>query len=84
MRTAIKMRATVLPGNRLELQDAELPEGNEVEVIVLLPENGNVTSPKPSILDFLASLPKEPSPRSFDSWEEYEQFLHEERNSWDR
>jgi hypothetical protein len=82
MQTALRLQTTVLPGHRLEVSAPELPEGARVEVIVLLPE-----SPKPqfgSALDFLRSLPPSPSPRAFKTWEEYEQFLREEKDSWER
>lgn len=36
------------------------------------------------ILEFLASLPQSPTPRAFATWEEYEAFLREEKNSWER
>lgn len=34
--TAVKLRTTVLPGNRVEFTALELPEGSEVDVIVML------------------------------------------------
>jgi len=80
MQSALRLETTVLPGHRVELSDPGLPEGAQVEVIVMLPEK-----PKPafgSALDFLESLP--PGPRAFDTWEEYEQFLREEKDSWER
>jgi hypothetical protein len=80
MQTALRTETTILPGHRLEVSDPRLPEGSRVEVIVVLPE-----PPKSnfgSALEFLESLP--PGPRAFKSWEEYEQHLREERDSWDR
>jgi hypothetical protein len=80
MQTALRMETTVLPGHRLEISAPELPEGVQVEVIVVLPEK-----PKPrfgSALEFLESLP--PGPRAFKTWEEYEQHLREEKDAWDR
>jgi hypothetical protein len=80
MQTALRTETTVLPGHRLEISAPELPEGARVEVIVVLPDK-----PEPrfgSALEFLESLP--PGPRAFKTWEEYEQHLREERNSWDR
>jgi hypothetical protein len=80
MQSAIRLEATVLPGHRLEISAPELPEGTKVEVIVVLPEK-----PAPrfgSALEFLETLP--PGPRAFKTWEEYEQHLREERDSWDR
>ncbi len=66
--------------NGVIVPNAPLPEGAKVEVVAILPE-----TPQPkfsSALDFLESLP--PGPRAFKTWEEYEQHLREERNSWDR
>jgi hypothetical protein len=80
MQAALRMETTVLPGHHLEVTAPELPEGATVEVIVVLPE-----TPKPqfgSALEFLESLP--PGPRAFPTWEEYEQFLREEKDAWER
>jgi hypothetical protein len=80
MQTALRLETTVLPGHRLDISAPELPEGARVEVIVVLPE-----TPQPrfgSALEFLESLP--PGPRAFKTWDEYEQHLREERDSWDR
>ncbi len=35
-----------------------------------------------SMLEFLKDLP--PGPRAFDSWQDYEQHLREEKEAWDR
>ena len=80
MQSALRMEATVLPGHRLEISAPELPEGAKVEVIVVLPEK-----PQPrrmSMLEFVESLP--PGPRAFPTWEEYEKFLQEEKDAWER
>ena len=80
MQTILRLEATVQPGHRLEVTAPELPEGAKVEVIVVLPEQ-----PEPqfgSVLEFLESLP--PGPRAFKTWEEYEQHLREEKDSWER
>ena len=37
MQKSLRMEATILPGHRLEISDADLPEGAKVEVIVVLP-----------------------------------------------
>jgi hypothetical protein len=80
MQAALKLETTVLPGHRLEISDPQLPEGARVEVIVVLPEKRQAGFA--SALDFLESLPA--GPRAFKTWEEYEQHLKEERDSWDR
>jgi hypothetical protein len=70
----------VLPGHRVEISAPELPEGAKVEVIVVLPQVP--APPRTPMLEFLKTLP--PGPRAFDTWEEYEQFLREEKDSWER
>ncbi len=80
MPTALRMETTVLPGNRVEFSDPELQEGARVEVIVVLPEK--VKTKYGSALEFLETLP--PGPHAFDTWEEYEQFLRKEKDSWER
>jgi hypothetical protein len=77
---SVRMETTILPGHRLEISHQSFPEGAKVEVIVVLPEKR--PAPFRSALEFLESLP--PGPRAFKTWEEYEQHLREERNSWDR
>jgi len=75
--------STIIKGvvtNGVVVPNSPLPEGAKVEVIVVAPEK-----PIPqfgSALEFLESLP--PGPRAFKTWEEYERFLRDERNSWDR
>jgi hypothetical protein len=80
MQTTLRMETTVLPGHRLEISDPELPDGARVEVIVVLPKKPELQFG--SALEFLESLP--PGPRAFKTWEEYEQHLQGERDSWDR
>jgi hypothetical protein len=80
MQTAWRTQTTVLPGHRLELYTPELPEGDTVEVIVLLPVKP--APPRRSVLDFLDALP--PGPRSYPTWQEVEQHFQEERDAWDR
>jgi hypothetical protein len=71
------MEATVLPGHRLEVSDPELPEGVQVEIIVVLPA---CPPRRPSMLDFLAGLPQ--GPLLFRTPEEANRYLQEERDSW--
>ncbi len=80
MQTALRMETTVLPGHRLEVTAPELPEGARVEVIVVLPQRSEPQFD--SALEFLESLP--PGPRAFKTWEEYDQHLRKEKDSWDR
>ncbi len=80
MESALRIRTAVLPGHRIELCSPQLPEGNTVEVIVVLPEAP--ATRKPRALDLLRSLP--PGPRSARTWDELERAYREERNAWDR
>jgi hypothetical protein len=80
MQTTLRWHTTILPGHRIEITAPELPEGRTVEVIIVLPES--VPSLPRTILDFLDALP--PGPRSYSTWDEMEQQLQEERDSWER
>ncbi len=66
MQTARRIEATVPPGHRREISAPELPEGAQVEVIVVLPEKAEPRFA--SALEFLESLP--PGPRAFRTWKE--------------
>ena len=79
MQKALRLETTVLPGHRLEICSPELPEGAKVEVVVVLPDAPQERIP---MLDLIASLP--PGPRAFATWEEYETYLREEKDSWER
>jgi alpha-D-ribose 1-methylphosphonate 5-triphosphate diphosphatase PhnM len=79
MQPALRIETTVLPGHRVEVTAPQLPEGAKVEVTVALAEQPSLE--RVSLVDFLKSLP--PGPRAFKTWEEYERFLQEEKNSWD-
>ena len=79
MQTALRMTALVQPGGRIELTDRELPEGQSVEVIVLLPSASVV--PRRSILDVLADAPGH---LAFQTADEVDSYLREERDAWER
>jgi hypothetical protein len=83
MSAPIRVRATVLPGGKLEIISPALPVGQSVEVTITLPDTSRpAVPPQQGIYDFLQSLP--PGPRSAESWEEIERQFQEERDSWDR
>ena len=66
--------------NGVIVPNTPLPEGVTVEILVVPPANRE--PPFISALDFIESLP--PGPRAFPTWEEYERFLKEEKDSWER
>lgn len=75
----IELTATVLPGGRLEVVDSRLKEGEAIRVVL------QRSSPKkhPSITELLKRPPR-PEDRCFQTPEEADAYLEEERNSWDR
>lgn len=82
MQAALRLTARVQAGHKLEINSPELPEGEEVDIFVVLPTTPKSGSGKQFLMDFLASLP--PGPRSASTWEEIERNLQQDRDSWDR
>lgn len=85
MQTALRVTTRVLPGHRVEIVAPELPDGEAVDVFVVMPAPVRSTEPvtrTTSLMEFLDALP--PGPRSAPTWEEIERNLQEDRNSWDR
>jgi hypothetical protein len=77
---SVKQIVRVKPGHRVEVVAPEFVEGDEVEVIVSPRATGSPATP--TLLEFVDSLPD--GPRAFATWDEYEQHLRRERESWDR
>ncbi|MGB5962342.1 MAG: hypothetical protein WBG73_16865 [Coleofasciculaceae cyanobacterium] len=78
MQSAIKITTKVLSGNKVEI---ELPPGSigeEVEVIVLLPEK-----PQPGRRNVLELLEEIRSRHASRTVEEIDRELQAEKNSWD-
>ena len=48
MQTAMRLQTTVLPGGRIEVTAPELPEGDQVELIILVAEHTVAGVPAPS------------------------------------
>jgi hypothetical protein len=70
---------TVQKGGELELSSDRLTEGEQVEVIVIRRDGEDAALPRlKSIFDVRGAGP------SFDSAEEVDRFIREERDSWDR
>ncbi len=79
MQTALRMTATVLPGNKIEVTAPELREGEDVDVFLVLPQAPPI--PRRSALEIINSLKGH---RAFQSSAEVNAYLREERDSWDR
>ena len=84
MQSALKLKATILPGKRVEFIAPELTEGECVEVII--PKDAPAAAaPEPprqfeTAWEFIQSLP--PSTLTGEDWERMEREFYEERNSW--
>ena len=79
MKSALQLKATVLPGGKIEVADQALPVGEEVEVIVLLPTSA--TMPRRSAVDVLAEAPGH---RLFKTASDVKAYLQQEHEAWDR
>ncbi len=77
---ALHVRTEVLPGHRIEITTPELKEGESVDVFLVVSEPSDQR--RSSISEFLAALP--PGPRQFKTAEEVNEYLRQERDSWDR
>lgn len=80
MQTALRLETTILPGHRLEVCAPELPDGVKVEVIVVMP--AAPSKPRMSMLEFLETLP--PRPLLFETPQDVDRYVQEERDSWER
>jgi hypothetical protein len=78
MQAAYRTQTTVLPGHRIEIAAPEFPEGAQVEVIVVLP--ATASAPR-SALEIIESLHGH---RLFQTPQEVDQYIQQERDSWER
>ena len=76
----LHLRATVLPGGKIEIESPELTAGEDVSVTIAPVQEPN-PSGKRSILEILADAPGH---RLFKTAEEVKAYLDEEKASWDR
>lgn len=78
VQTVIRVMTTVQPGGQVTITHPLLRPGDMVEVLVLLPAEGEASYQ--SAVDILNALPGH---QLFQTAEEVEQYLREERASWD-
>ena len=76
MQKALYLKAIVLPGGRIEIEDTGLEEGESVDVIVMRSEK---TTPRRSALDIINEGPGQ---RIFKTAADVEEYLKSERASW--
>jgi hypothetical protein len=86
MQAALRLKAQILPGKRVEFTAPELPERGEVELIVVFPDQEDPTDEPlrsfASAQEYLDSLP--PLPRSAEEWAQVEREFATERDAWER
>ena len=79
MQSALHLKATVLPGGKIEVTDQALPSGEVVDVIILLPIPSAII--RRSVVDVLTEAPGQ---RLFKTAAEVDDYLRKEHDSWDR
>jgi hypothetical protein len=78
MQSALRITTKVLPGNKVEIELPPGSVGEEVEVIVILPERKQLR--QRSVLEILEEVHKH---GPFRTVEEIDRDLQMERDSWD-
>ena len=77
MQKALHIRTTVQPGGRVEVASPELEAGQSVDVVV----TRSSSIERRSVVDILAEAPGH---RLFKTGKEVDDYIREERASWDR
>ncbi|HEY7349527.1 MAG TPA: hypothetical protein VH599_14520 [Ktedonobacterales bacterium] len=79
MATAVHIKTTVLPGGKIEISAPELPPGKQANVFVVIEDEE--PKEKRHVLDILSTVPGH---RVFQTAEEVDAYIREERDSWER
>ena len=77
MQWALHIRTTVQPGGKVEVASPELEAGQSVDVVV----TRSSSAERRSVVDILAEAPGH---RLFKTGKEVDDYIKEERASWDR
>ena len=77
MQKALHIRTTVQPGGKVEVASPELEAGQTVDVVV----TRSSSTERRSVVDILAEAPGH---RLFKTGKEVDDYIKEERASWDR
>lgn len=78
MATAVRVKTVVLPGGKIEVSAPELIPGQHATVFVVVEEDEPIE--KRHALDILAELPGH---LAFQTAEEVDRYIQEERASWE-
>lgn len=79
MQLALHIQTQVLHGHKIEIEDVNLPEGDKVDVFVIL--SSSDSSNRSSTVNLIEEIRSKQS--SFRSAEAINQQLQEEKNSWE-
>ena len=77
MQKALRFKTTVQPGGKIEILSPELQVGQMVAIIVM----PSTPTPRRSAIDILEEAPGQ---RLFKTAKEVDNYIEEERASWDR
>ena len=77
MQKALHVKTTVLPGDKIEIVDRELPVGENVDVVISPPS-------APSARSAWQIISEGSGQRLFKTAKEVDDYIAEERASWDR
>ena len=77
MQKALHIRTTVQPGGKIEIVDHGLPVGENVDVVIS-------SVPTPSVRSAWQIISEGPGQRLFKTAKEVDEYIAEERASWDR
>lgn len=84
MQSSVRVRTTVLPGHRIDVAAPDLPEGADVELVVSIRQADPISADRKyrPMIEIAECRPVDPPP--FGSWEAFDRFLQQEKDSWDR
>ena len=77
MQRVLRLKATVLPGSKIEIVNHELPVGQTVDVVVRHPS-------EPARRSAVDILEEAPGQRLFKTAAEVDSYIKDERASWER
>jgi len=80
MQAAMHLKTTILAGGKIELTDLKLPVGKLVDIFVVLTDSPDITKTSSSAIDILSEVPGK---RLFKTAEEVDNYIKEERESWE-
>lgn len=78
MATEMRVKTIVLPGGKIEISTPELIPGQHATVVITIEDSK--PNEQAHVIDILTALPGH---RLFQTAEEVDAYMHEERDSWE-